>query len=362
MESTLTRTFLDNTLEQYLIFAAILLSGLLLKRVISWVFTRIIYRIFRKFSREVGFAKLMELLKKPFGTFISILTIYAAFMQLHFPESWHLADRSSLGIRLSLYKGTQVALVFSFTWIVLRMADFVGLVMVDRVKKSGSLLDPQIIPFIKEATKIILSLVSIFFILGALFNLDITSLIAGLGIGGLAFALAAKESLENLLGSFTIFLDKPFHVGDIIETSGVKGTVEHIGFRSTRVRTMENSLITIPNKKMVDGVLDNLSLRNQERQRMTFAFDHGASIAAYHGCAAALDAYLKKHPKIKPNAAASLYEVNAQGGIDIVCLFFVLSTDWETVASVRSDVCQKMLEEARKLGVAFFTGQNQAHG
>jgi hypothetical protein len=109
---------------------------------------------------------------------------------------------------------------------------------------------------------------------------------------------------------------------------------------------------------MVDGVLDNLSLRNQERQRMIFAFNHGASTAAYHGCAAVLDAYLKKHPKIKPTAAASLYEVNAQGSIDIVCLFFVLSTDWETVASVRSDVCQKMLEEARNHEMIFFTGQN----
>jgi MscS family membrane protein len=362
MESTLTRTFLDNTLSQYLVFAAILLSGLFLKRGISWIFTRIIYRIFRKFSREVGFTKLMELLKKPFGTFISILTIYAAFMQLHFPESWHLADRSNLGLRLFLFKGTQVALVFSFTWIVLRMADFVGLVMIDRVKKSGSLVDPQIIPFIKEASKIMVSLVSIFFVLGALFNLDITSLIAGLGIGGLAFALAAKESIENLLGSFTIFLDKPFHVGDIIETSGVKGTVEHIGFRSTRVRTMENSLITIPNKKMVDGVLDNLSLRNQERQRMTFAFDHSTSPAAYLECAAALDVYLKQHPKIKPNAAAKVYDVHIQGSVDIVCLFFVLSTDWETIASVRSDVCEKILEEAKKRDMNFFMGQTQPHG
>lgn len=362
MESFLSRTFLDNNAEQYLLFAAILLAGLLLKRGISWIFTRIIYRIFRKFSREVGFSKLMELLKKPFGTFISILTLYAAFMQLHFPESWHLTDRSHLGVRLLLYKGTQVALVLSFTWIVLRMADFVGLVMIDRVKKSGSLVDPQIIPFIKEASKIILSLVSIFFILGALFNLDITSLIAGLGIGGLAFALAAKESLENLLGSFTIFLDKPFHVGDIIETAGVKGTVEHIGFRSTRVRTMENSLITIPNKKMVDGILDNLSLRNQERQRMTFAFEHSSSLASYQECAAAMDAYLKQHPSIKPNAACYVFDVHVQGSVDIVCIFFVLSTDWEIVASVRSEVCKKILEEAKSRDMMFFSGQNHAHG
>src|SRR6185369_10292037 len=119
----------------------------------------------------------------------------------------------------------------------------------------------QLVPFLREAIKIIIGVFSFFFILGAVFHINIASLIAGLGIGGLAFALAAKETLENLLGSFTIFLDKPFVVGDVVKVGSAEGTIENIGFRSTRIRTLEKTLLTVPNKKMVDAELDNLTER-----------------------------------------------------------------------------------------------------
>ena len=95
--------------------------------------------------------------------------------------------------------------------------------------------------------------------------MNVASIITGLGIGGLAVALAAKESLENLLASFTIFLDKPFVVGDSVKIGNIVGTVERVGFRSTRIRTLEKSLVSMPNKKMVDDVLDNLTNRNIRR-------------------------------------------------------------------------------------------------
>ena len=97
------------------------------------------------------------------------------------------------------------------------------------------------------------------------FNQDITKLLAGLSLAGAAIALAAKESLENLIASFIIFFDKPFSVGDLLKVQQVNGTVEKIGLRSTRIRTAEKTYVTIPNKQMVDSIVDNISLRTKRR-------------------------------------------------------------------------------------------------
>jgi MscS family membrane protein len=93
------------------------------------------------------------------------------------------------------------------------------------------------------------------------------SVIAGLGVGGLAVALAARESLANLLGSMLIMIEKPFRVGHYVKVSGGEGTVEDVGFRSTRIRTSDNSLVSIPNNSIVDATIENLSLRSMRRQR-----------------------------------------------------------------------------------------------
>ena len=102
-----------------------------------------------------------------------------------------------------------------------------------------------------------------------IFNIDVTALAAGVGIGGIAIAMASKESLENLLGSFTIFFDKPFLVGDLVTTGNITGTVEKVGFRSTRIRTFDKSIVTVPNKNMISAELDNLGKEKLDEQDST---------------------------------------------------------------------------------------------
>ncbi|MGZ4049646.1 MAG: mechanosensitive ion channel family protein, partial [Bacteroidia bacterium] len=213
----------------------------------------------------MGYEKLLALLKKPLGIFILLISFYFAFNILTFPAEWNFTTIDHFGLRMLLYRAYQIGIIVTLTWVVLRVIDFFGLVLIYRASLTESKTDDQLVPFIKESIKVIVTIMAVFFILGAVFKLNIASLIAGLGIGGLAIALAAKESLENLLGSFTIFLDKPFVIGDLIRVGTLEGTVEKIGFRSTRLRTPEKSYVTVPNKKLVDGELDNLSLRIQRR-------------------------------------------------------------------------------------------------
>jgi len=130
-----------------------------------------------------------------------------------------------------------------------------------------------LIIFFREFLKVILIIVCILVMIRYVFNQDITKLLAGLSIVGAAIALAAKESIENLIASFIIFFDRPFTVGDLLKVQQVNGTVEKIGLRSTRIRTTERTYVTIPNKQMVDSIVDNLSLRNKRRFELVLELD-----------------------------------------------------------------------------------------
>ena len=129
----------------------------------------------------------------------------------------------------------------------------IGLILKKKAEATENKMDDQLIPFAIEIGKILAVIFAIFIILGNIFGVNITALATGLGIGGVALAMASKESLENLLGSFTIFFDRPFTVGDMVTVGSVTGVVEKVGFRSTRIRTFDKSIVTVPNKKMIDA-------------------------------------------------------------------------------------------------------------
>jgi MscS family membrane protein len=111
----------------------------------------------------------------------------------------------------------------------------------------------------------ILGIIGVLLILDVAFRVDVSSILTSLGLAGAALALAAKESIENLIASFVIFFDKPFKAGDFLKVNAISGTVEKIGLRSTRIRTEQKTYVTVPNKQMVDSVVDNLTLRTQRK-------------------------------------------------------------------------------------------------
>jgi MscS family membrane protein len=140
-------------------------------------------------------------------------------------------------------------------------------------QRTESKLDEQLVPIIKRTLQAVIIGVGIIQGLRVM-QIDVTALIAGISIGGLALALAAQDMLKNLFGSLTIFLDRPFQIGDWINFSGVDGTVEEVGFRSTRVRTFANSMVYVPNGKLADMIINNYGLRNYRRFKTTIALTY----------------------------------------------------------------------------------------
>ncbi len=347
------RTFLGNTLEAYCWFLAILLLGVAFKRLLSKILAFIAFKLLKKYAVGVGYDEFLGLLKKPFEFFILFLTFYLALNRLEFPLEWNLAPGHEFGLRMTLFRVFQIIIIGSLTWVFLRLIDFFSLILLYRASLTVSRVDDQLVSFVKDALKAIVVVLSFFLVLGAVFKLNVASLIAGLGIGGLAIALAAKESLENLLGSITIFLDRPFTEGDSIKVGDLEGTVERIGFRSTRVRTVEKTYVTVPNKKLVDGELDNLSMRLMRRAKFDISLTYETSMGKFKNIVEEISEFLDHHPGIYELEKRVRLFGFGESGITIMIIYFVSSQDYDIYLGVREEVNYKIMEIVEKNGSSF---------
>ncbi len=351
-------TFLGNTIANYCWFIGIIIVGLSFQRLLAKFFTFLVFKFLNKYATEVGYNKLLGLLRKPICIFIMLIIYYLAFDCLSFPPEWNVGSIEKFGIRSILFLSFHIAIVLSITWIFLRLVDFFGLILMQRASLTLSKTDDQIVLFIKETIKVIVVVFALFFILGAIFKINVASLIAGLGIGGLAIALAAKESLENLIGSFTIFLDKPFVIGDSIKIGAVEGKVENIGFRSTRIRTLDKSFMTIPNKKMVDNELDNLSHRTQRRANFNIGLSHETKAEQLKNIIDEIQYFIENHPSVlkgETHVRLQSFDFNA---INVMVIYFVNHIDYNLFLDVYEEINYKILEILDKKGASLAHSNN----
>ena len=289
----LQQVYFGNTVALYLRFAVILLLALLLKRYISSIFTRLFYTVFRKFSSDYFGQQFKELLLRPVEGLIVTVFFYIAFYQLSIS-----LDKVILFRRMKPVKeaGKDVPttlvtvmdivdhlfflfLLFYFVLLISRLLDFVFLVLVNKAKERDDRERQQVLPLLKDVLKVIVWAFGVLSVLGAVFHVNVAALVAGLGVGGIAIAFAAKESLENLLASFMVMIDKPFTIGDWVKIDGVEGNVEKVGFRSTRIRTFDKSVISIPNRQLIDNSLENFSERGMRRVVFSVGAIYGLSVA-----------------------------------------------------------------------------------
>ena len=342
-----------NTVEDFIWFFGILLFGMILQLLFTKPLAQLIFSFLKKHSQGVPFDKLFQLVKGPLGRSILFVSFYFACDQLTIPAEWKMAPPQWFGCRMIANRILYVAIALSFTQIIMRVIDFFGLIMIHRASLTESKTDDQLVPFLREAIKVVVAILSLFFVLGAIFHINVASLIAGLGIGGLAVALAAKESIENLIGSFTIFLDKPFVVGDHIKTSGIEGIVEKIGFRSTRVRTLEKSLVTLPNKSMVNNDLDNLTKRTHRRVKNTIGLAFGSSQQQIKNIVTELASFFEYHEHIDTKESAVRFTDIGNSSINILIDYYIIGNDPELFSNVREEVNFKIIELVNKQGCTF---------
>jgi len=271
----------DERLSSILWFLGIVLFTLLLKKPLAALFSKISCRIIDRFGSRNDAAKFQELTRKPFELLLQTFLFYIAVSQLSvFLSRFVMQHKEGYNLLNNIRVGDIVNLVFLFllilftTLAVSRVLDFIFHIQIEKAYEQHEKEKQQLLPLVKEVAKIIVWSLGVFWVLGSVFKVNIPALITGLGIGGVAIALAAKESVENFFAAFTILTDKPFQTGDAVKLGSLEGTVERIGFRSTRLRNGDGSLFIIPNKKLIGENLENLSDRDTRKVKLVLTLKY----------------------------------------------------------------------------------------
>jgi MscS family membrane protein len=357
LEHFLNQRFWSNRLENILWCIGILVMGLLLRRILSIFVSNLLFKLVKKETENLPLTDFLKLIRRPVQMIVTLVLLYTAFSFLKFPPEWHLASIKQFGLRRFLLKSYQLLMIIAITWTVINFFNFFMLVLARRASRKGSGFNEQLIPFLKEVTKVFLVIFSFFCALGVVFNLDIASIIAGLGIGGLAVALAAKESLENLFASFTIFLDKPFVIGDTVHVGNIQGTVEKVGFRSTRIRTLDKSSVTLPNKMMVDQALDNLTQRRFRRAKFNISLTYATPAATVQAICEDIRLAIAANDFTKSEPAQVRFAEFGESSLNIMIVFFVEAVDWSEYNRIREEINYKIMHvvSAHQASFAFPT-------
>jgi len=298
MNNFLERVFYGNTVWDYMWVIGVILFVLLLNRFISKYLAILLSKIFRRTWKTFDQQKFVDLIIHPLGTFLVITVSIVAFYRLTFPDQLNITLYKYPLKSIFLSIGITVQII-ALTWLLLRVIDFIAIVLEARALKTNDQTDNQLIVFFRDFLKVILGIIGGMLVLHFAFNYNVSSLLTGLSIVGAAIALALRESLENLIASFVIFFDKPFTVGDFVKVQNVAGNVEKIGLRSTRVRTTDKSFVTVPNKQMVDSILDNVSLRSQIRGEINLFINQQTSHDKMKQLLDAIKKYLSDIPDIQ---------------------------------------------------------------
>ena len=240
--------FYGNSILNWAIAVGILILSFVVVKMLYWIFSNVIRRLTSKTKTNLDDV-LIDKLEKPLTYLVLILGYWISIHYLVFKEE----------VELVLENAAYFLLVIDVTAILSRIVDaLITEIIMPISEKSDSSFDNQLIPVIQKGVR------SIIWILGIIIGLDnigfdITAMIAGLGIGGLALALAAQDSVKNIFAGIMIFLDKPFRIKDRIQVDGFDGIVEEVGLRSTRLRTLEGRIVTIPNSRFTDNSVTNVT-------------------------------------------------------------------------------------------------------
>jgi MscS family membrane protein len=284
------------------------------------------------------------------------LTLAWALALIHVGLPWlELAPKVESGAR----RGAHVVLLIIVFWAVWSVVDVASKLVADMRWSTDHAASRALVPLGRRLSKVAVVLAAIVTLLSEL-GYSVTSLVAGLGIGGLAVALAARSTLENLFGAFSIGADQPFREGDTIKVEDVVGIVEAVGLRSTRIRTADRTLVTMPNGKLADTRVESYSARDRLRFACVLRLLQGTTAAQLRQVLAGVEAVLREQPRLWPdNVSVRLTELGAFS-LNVEVTAWFRATDDE-LAVVRQDLLLRFLDVIERAGSALALPTQTVH-
>jgi len=265
------------------------------------------------------------------------------------------AERLPVAIvaRQTLLRYTGIVSVIALVWFGLRLVDAIAELAIARMQRRQRRQVVSVITLLRRTAKVLLLLFSGIGILDT-FGIDVTTGIAALGIGGIALALGAQKTVENLVGSVTVIADRPAQVGDFIKVGDVVGTVEDVGIRSTRIRTGERTVVTIPNGDLSARQIENFADRDRFLFNPSISLDYRVSSRQLRDGIAIVQEVLRGHEKIAEGARANLAKITERAFV-IEVFSYIEVRDFDASVLVREELLLSIYErlEAAGIGLAF---------
>lgn len=333
---------LDHSALDLGLFLGTILLGFIFRRLFSNTFSKIVYRFLPE--KIINIQDCIDLLRKPFELLLFWVFLFLASQNLHIPSNWNFKPVGEFGILFILQKAFDSAVILTCTWVIIRLMKVGILFATEKWQGVEQKSKQQFIPFLNDLAMVFIIAGSTFVILGRVFQVDVMALITGLGLGGLALALAARETLENLFASFTIFLDLPFVVGDTIQAGGITGDVEKIGFRSTKLRAVDGNLIMIPNRLLTSQSLENLSERHYRRAKFNLTCDLKTSHEQIQAIIPAIELLILEEPLCKKKAPKIVFEGFGPYSLDISVTLWVNTADFTKFQTVKQTINLNILK------------------
>ncbi len=306
------QVYFGSTLQQYLLFAGIIILAVIAGRIFSWIIEKIV-KAFSSKTRTKLDDILVESLQRPFIFLIFIGALY-------FGQSVLTPNDS---IMTFLSRIIYIFLIFDVAWFLSGFLDALIVVYVKpATSKTKTALDDTLIPVVRKLVRILIYAITIVMALDNV-GVNVASLVAGLGLGGLAFALAAQDLLKNLFGGTAILTDKPFVLGQRIKVgSDIDGFVEEIGMRTTKIRTFDGTYIIVPNSQIADSVVENVSKEESRRIVQVLGVEYNTTTKKLLQAMDILKKIVKDNPDTKDESIV-IFDEFADSSLNIKLIYWI---------------------------------------
>ncbi|MEI6090718.1 MAG: mechanosensitive ion channel domain-containing protein [bacterium] len=342
LPTVLVKTFLTIAIWKWISLAAIILIGLLLFRLLIVILHGVFVKLFKRFSHDENFNHFIPPLSKPFSLLIVLFLASQGIKVLMLPDI----------LAMIFNYGFTFLIPFMGLILLYRLCDVGGAFLISVMHHSGTNIDTQIVSLLVKIAKVVAIIFGLMYIINA-FGWNIMPLLAGASIGGLAFALAAADTVKNLFASVTLYNDKTFSIGDWIKFDSIEGVVEEIHIRTTRIRTFNNSLLTVPNNVLVNTPIDNMGKRQLRKYSTKFALPFGTPTEVIDAFVEELRQIILNHPNTaKDNYQVHFSDINSYA-YEIMFVIHINAQDYTEEMNTRNEILREVLNLAKILNLKF---------
>lgn len=335
-----TNQYFGNTLGQYVLFFAAMALAVILGRALYWVFENIVKTFTEKSKTKIDDI-IFNAIRKPIILVLVIIGFYAGskFLTLTSGGAAFFANV------------TEFLVILNIGWFIIAFIDaLIIYYVVPFTDKTNTDLDDHLIPVVRTSLKVVIFAVTLIVAFSNI-GYDVGAFLAGLGIGGLAFALAAKDLLANLFGGITILADRPFKMGDIVEINGKKGTVAEIGMRTSKIKTFDNTFVIVPNSNITTDMVENISAGGERRYKVNLGLVYNTSPVKIEKAIEIAKKIVSKQEGVNADRTICFFESYGDFSLNVLLIYYI--EDTSRIVDIRNTIHLEILKQFNKAKIEF---------